>query len=47
MDLNEGMYLEDDKTNPINVYGQSKLGGESVLTIFMGKAYYITSKLGV
>lgn len=28
----EGMYLEDDTTNPINVYGQSKLDGENVLS---------------
>ena len=27
----DGMYFEDDHTNPINVYGQSKLDGENAL----------------
>ena len=28
----EAPYLEDDTTNPINVYGESKLAGEEILT---------------
>ena len=33
-------YLEDDKTNPLNVYGLSKLGGENIITSIMEK-YFI------
>lgn len=37
----DGLYLEDDQTNPINVYGASKLFGEKNAIKYGGRVYRV------